>query len=61
MAIQRLISKGLIEAKGNTKEYVVTAEADQIFSELMIVQNDLEQIQFEGFSREEMDLFALAR
>ncbi len=72
MAIQRLMSGNLIQAReksGDSKklsderkytavrEFTLTPEAEQIFAELMIVLNDFEQIQFEGYSQEEIELF----
>ena len=59
LAIQRLLAKGLLEAQeaDEAREFVAAPEAEQILGELMIVMNDLEQIQFEGFSQQEMELF----
>lgn len=42
---------------GNRKEYVVAQEAENILSEIYFVLCDLEQIQYEGFSQEEMELY----
>jgi len=43
--------------KANVKEYVVTKEAETILSELSNAMYDLEQIQYEGFSQEEAELY----
>lgn len=60
----RLKSKG--EAKGKqledkrkakAKEYVVTEEAGKVLSEMLFALCDLEQIQYEGFSQEEIELY----
>lgn len=60
-AIQRLLAKELIEmlekGKANVKEYVVTPEADAILSEMFFVLCDFEQIQYEGFSQEEIEMY----
>lgn len=61
-AIQRLLAKDMIEDQGEKKktsprEYVVTPEADAILSEVLSVLNDFEQIQYEGFSQEEIQLY----
>ncbi|MBO5293242.1 MAG: glycosyltransferase [Lachnospiraceae bacterium] len=64
--IQRLSAKELIEikvkAKDRTKEekrrdYLVTPEAEVILSDILFVLNDFEQIQYEGFSQEEIELY----
>lgn len=39
------------------REFVVTQEAESILSEIMIVLGDFEQLQYEGFSREEIELY----
>lgn len=41
----------------NIKEYVVTQEAETILSELLFAICDLEQIQYEGFSQEEIEMY----
>ena len=75
-AIQRLLAKEMIEAKGKTKEksrskekkpeekretnsreYVVTPGADGVLSEILFVLSDFEQIQYEGFSQEEIEMY----
>lgn len=43
--------------RGNGKEYVVTQEAENVLSELMFALCDFEQIQYEGFSQEEIEIF----
>ena len=39
------------------KEYVVAQRAETILSEIYFVLCDLEQIQYEGFSQEEIELY----
>lgn len=39
------------------KEYVVTQEAETILSEILFAICDLEQIQYEGFSQEEIEMY----
>ena len=68
-AIQRLQAKDMIEdrekinsktkekRKTSPREYVVTPEAEGILSEVLSVLNDFEQIQYEGFSQEEIQLY----
>ncbi len=41
----------------NVKEYVVAQEAENILSEIEFVLCDLGQIQYEGFSQEEIELY----
>ena len=41
----------------NVKEYAVAQEAENILSEIEFVLCDLEQIQYEGFSQEEIELY----
>lgn len=41
----------------NSKEYTVMPEAENILSEILFVLCDLEQIQYEGFSREEIEQY----
>ncbi len=43
--------------KTKEKEYVVTHEAESVMSELMFLLCDLEQIRYEGFTREEIELY----
>lgn len=61
-SLQRLLAKEMIaeweeEKKANRKEYVVTQEAENVLSEILFVLCDLEQIQYEGFSQEEIELY----
>lgn len=39
------------------KEYVVTQEAENVLSEMLFVLCDFEQIQYEGFSQEEIEVY----
>lgn len=63
LAIQKLLSKEMIEAhekvkgKSNSMEYTVTPEADTILSEILCVLNDFDQMQYEGFTQEEIELY----
>ncbi len=63
LAIQRLLSKELIEAtekekgRNSSERYVVTSEAKSILEELLFVLSDFEQVQYEGFSEEEIELY----
>lgn len=43
--------------RSNLREYIVTAEADAILSEVLSALSDFEQLQYEGFSQEEIRLF----
>ena len=43
--------------KADIKEYMVTQEAENILSEILFVLCDFEQIQYEGFSQEEMEIY----
>lgn len=43
--------------RGNLREYLVTPEAETVLSEMMFVLCDLDQIQYEGFSQEEIELY----
>ncbi len=67
LAIQRLLSKELIEAlekekgRSSSEKYVVTPEAESIISELLFVLSDFEQIQYEGFSQEEVEIYEKLR
>jgi len=59
-ALQRLSSRELIEAENKTRGKVghrLREEADPILMELMLVLGDLEQIQYEGFTKEEIALY----
>lgn len=41
------------------REYVVTAEADALLSEILFAINDFEQLQYEGFSQEEIRMYEM--
>ena len=41
------------------REYVVTAEADALLSEILSAINDFEQLQYEGFSQEEIRMYEM--
>lgn len=66
-AIQRLLARELIavpekdksreKTKTGLKKYVVTQGAETILSEMLLVLCDLEQIQYEGFSQEEIEVY----
>lgn len=66
-ATQRLLARELIvlpeksqsENRKRTyvREYAVTPEADTVLSEILFALCDLEQIQYEGFSQEEIELY----
>ncbi len=43
--------------RGVMKAYVLTEDADKIMDEIFFVMNDFEQMQFEGFTEEEKELF----
>lgn len=43
--------------KADIKEYAVTPEAENILSEIIFVLCDLDQIQYEGFSQEEIEIY----
>lgn len=43
--------------KVNIKEYVVAQEAENILSEILFALCDLEQMQYEGFSQEEIEIY----
>ncbi len=43
--------------KAGEKEYTVTQEAEAVLSELLFILCDLEQMQYEGFSPEERELY----
>lgn len=43
--------------QGRRRDYSITPEAEVILSEILFVLNDLEQIQYEGFSQEEIELY----
>lgn len=67
LATQRLLSRELIalpenaqrenRKKTSVKEYTVTPEAENILSEILFALCDLEQIQYEGFSQEEIEMY----
>lgn len=61
-AIQRLAAKELIvrpdkKNRITAKDYTVSQETETILSEVMFALCDLEQIQYEGFSQEEIELY----
>ena len=41
------------------REYVVTAEADALLSEILSAIKDCEQLQYEGFSQEEIRMYEM--
>lgn len=43
--------------KVNSWDYNLTPEADSVLTEVLFVLNDLDQIQYEGFSQEEIELY----
>lgn len=43
--------------KAKACEYVLTSEADSILAEALLVMDDFEQLQYEGFSQEEIIMF----
>ncbi len=43
--------------KSNVKEYVVTQEAENAMSEMLFVLCDFEQIQYENFTQEEIEIY----
>ncbi len=43
--------------KVKAREYVVTEEAETVLSEMLFALCDLEQIQYEGFSQEEIEIY----
>lgn len=43
--------------RANVKEYVATHEAENVLSEMLFVLCDFEQIQYEGFSQEEIEIY----
>ena len=49
--------KGREKTKIGTKKYAITQEAETILSEMLLVLCDLEQIQYEGFSQEEIEIY----
>ncbi len=53
---QKLLTKEMISAS-EKEEYSVTQEAENVMSELLFVLCDFEQIQYEGFSAEEIALY----
>ena len=61
-AITRLLAKNLIvindeERESDTKEYIVTREADNVIAEILFTINDFEMIVYDGFSKEEIELY----
>lgn len=82
LAIQKLLSKELIEAKEKEKkskrrkkkaeepeqkkrlsswDYVVTQSAESVLNEILYALDDFEDIQYEGFTEEEIALFEKLR
>lgn len=64
LALTKLQGKAMILAKqseeekeSGVKEYMVTEEADSILSEILFANNDFEQIVYEGFTKEEIELY----
>lgn len=45
------------ERRANEKEYAVTREAEGLISEILFLLCDLEQIRYEGFTQEEIELY----
>lgn len=43
--------------KRSTREYVITREGEMVLPELLLVLYDFDQIQYEGFSQEEIELY----
>ncbi|MGN0141815.1 MAG: glycosyltransferase family 2 protein, partial [Roseburia sp.] len=43
--------------KFSAMEYTVTPEADAVLAEVLFVLNDFDQLQYEGFSQEEIELY----
>lgn len=43
--------------KRSTREYVITREGEMVLPELLFVLYDFDQIQYEGFSQEEIELY----
>ncbi len=61
-AITRLLAKDMIKVNGeekeaDTKEYVVTQEADNVIEEILFILNDFEMIVYDGFSQEEIEIY----
>ncbi len=62
-SLRRLQANGLIEAdrdrdrEPQKKYYLLTNEADTILSEILFVLNDFEEMQYEGFTQEEIRTF----
>ncbi len=66
LSIQRLLAREMIlpvekqpEEKGKTqeKDYAVTQEAENVLSEMLFALCDFDEIQYEGFSQEEIELY----
>lgn len=64
LALTKLQGKAMIlskqsdeEKESGVKEYMVTEEADSILSEILFANNDFEQIVYEGFTKEEIELY----
>lgn len=59
MVVQRLLLKDMIveQKKSRRKDYITTAEADSVVSEIWFALNDFAQMQYEGFSQEEIEIF----
>lgn len=61
--IKKLLSKGMIaeikedEKETDYQEYMVTEQADSIMAEIMFSLDDFEQIEFEGFTQEEIEIY----
>ena len=47
------------DEKKKTKawEYTLTQEADSVLAEVLFVLNDFDQLQYEGFSQEEIEIY----
>ena len=41
----------------NAREYMVTSSAENVLEEILVVLTDFEQIQYESFSQEEIELY----
>ena len=64
LVLTRLQSKGIIldkqseeENEAGFKGYVVSEDAESILSEILFAISDFEQIVYEGFTREEIELY----
>lgn len=58
-SLQKLLSKELIEVKDKAKkrEYIVTEEAEYVLEERRTVVEDYKKLLYEGFSKEEIELY----